>query len=270
MVHGQPRSILITGASSGIGEALADALAAPGTTLFLGGRNVDRLTAVADRCTATGASVHPRQIDVRDQQAVDDWICEADDLAPLDLVIANAGISAGSEHHPGSTNSFREDRSSTPQEWERQTRDIFAVNTDGVLNTVLPAARRMRMRHHGQIAIVASIAGFRGFSSAPAYCGSKAAVKVWGEGLRGVLARDQVRLSVILPGFVESRITAANTFPMPLLMTAPRAAGIILRGLARNQGRIAFPWPTVFAAWLGASLPNVISEWIGRRLPDKE
>jgi short-subunit dehydrogenase len=169
------------------------------------------------------------------------WIAACEAAGPLDLLIANAGISAGVGGEP---------------DFAAQTRLIFGVNLDGVLNTVLPAVEAMRQRGQGQIALVASVAGFRGLPSAPAYCASKAAVKVWGEGLRGWLAQDGVGVSVILPGFVESRITAANDFSMPFLMSAERAAAKIKRGLARNQGRIAFPWPTVFVSWVGRHLPE--------------
>lgn len=243
--------VLITGASSGIGAALAVAYAAPGVRLALSGRDAGRLEDVAARCRAAGADVACRVLCVTDAAAMADWVAEAE---PLDMVIANAGISAGTGGGAESAD---------------QTRAIFAVNVDGVLNTVLPAVEGMRARRRGQIGIVASVAGFRGLPSAPAYCASKAAVKAWGEGLRGWLANDGVGVSVILPGFVESRITAANRFHMPLLMPADRAARIIRRGLDRNVGRIGFPWPTVFVGWLMCVLPNAVVDRMTRRLPGK-
>jgi short-subunit dehydrogenase len=244
-------SVLITGASSGIGAALAVAYAAPGVRLALSGRDGGRLEEVAARCRTAGAEVACRVLCVTDAAAMAAWVAEA---GPLDVVIANAGISAGTGGGAESA---------------EQTRAIFSVNVDGVLNTVLPAVEGMRARRRGQIAIVASVAGFRGLPSAPAYCASKAAVKAWGEGLRGGLANDGVGVSVILPGFVESRITAANRFRMPLLMPADRAARIIRRGLDRNVGRIGFPWPTVFAGWLMSVLPNAVVDRLTRRLPGK-
>lgn len=247
-------SILITGASSGIGAALAVEYAAPGVRLFLCGRDAGRLDEVAGACRAKGAAVEARVLSVVDAAALAHWVAEAEVAGPLDLVIANAGISAGTGEGA---------------ETAEQTRAIFAVNVDGVLNTVLPAIAPMRARRSGQIAIVASVAGFRGLPSAPAYCASKAAVKAWGEGLRGWLARDGVKVSVILPGFVESRITAANDFVMPFLMPADKAARIIRRGLERDRGRIAFPWPTVFGAWLLSVLPDALVDRLSRRLPGK-
>ncbi|MCG8360720.1 MAG: SDR family NAD(P)-dependent oxidoreductase [Kiloniellales bacterium] len=249
-----PHAILITGASSGIGEALARGYAAPEVRLFLTGRNAARLDAVAQACEQAGASTEAKALDVLDHEGLAAWIEHIDQASPLDLVIANAGISAGTGD--GGEN-------------EAQAREIFAVNLDGVINTVLPAASRMRRRGKGQIAIMSSLAGFRGFPGAPAYCASKAAVRIWGEALRGELAQDGVRVSVICPGFVRSRMTAANPFPMPLLMDAEKAAAIIRRGLARNRARIAFPWPLAAAVWCLAALSPRVTDLALRRLPKK-
>ena len=127
----------------------------------------------------------------------------------------------------------------------------------------------MQQRGHGQIALMSSAASFRGMPSAPAYSASKAAVRAYGEALRGTLAPAGIRVSVICPGFVRSRITGANRFRMPLLMDAGRAARIIRRGLARNKARIAFPFPTYFAAWLLGALPPGLTDPLVRKLPEK-
>ena len=250
-----PRSVLITGASSGIGEALALEYAAPQTHLWLSGRNADRLGDVAMRCREKGASATAKTLDVADASAMALWIAACDDTAPLDLVIANAGIAGGG---PG-------------QETDAPTTDmLFAVNIGGVLNTVQPALQRMRARGTGQIAIMSSLASFRGFPGAPAYSASKAAVRVWGEALRGRHKDEGIAVSVICPGFVVSRITDANNFSMPLLMTADRAARIIRRGLAHNRGRIAFPWPMYFFSWLLGVLPPFMGDRLLRNAPRKE
>ena len=134
---------------------------------------------------------------------------------------------------------------------------------------MLPAADAMRTRQAGQIAIMSSLASFRGMPGAPAYCASKAAVRVWGEGLRGQLAKDGIRLSVICPGFVKSRMTAVNDFPMPFLMDARKAARLMAAGLAKDKGRIAYPWPMALGAWLSTTLPDALMDWVGRRMPAK-
>lgn len=250
-----PKSILITGASSGIGAGLALAYAGSDTVLYLNGRNSERLTKIAERCRAKGATVSTRILDVSDNVAMTDWINGCDAESPLDLVIANAGVSGGSDGVPGGADG---------------TRRIFAINIGGVVNTVLPALDRMCTRGRGQVAIVSSVAAFRGLPGAPAYCASKAAVRSWGEGLRVRYARQGIALSVICPGFVESRMTADNPFRMPFLMDADRAADIIRRGLARNRGRIGFPFPTYTIGWLLGALPSGLVDRLTRGLPEKE
>ena len=203
-----PRSILITGASSGIGAALACEYAAPGILLALSGRHAGRLAETCNKCREAGADVRVSALDVADQVAVEEWIDAANAVRPLDLVIANAGISGGT---------------AGDGEAADQARAIFRTNVDGVLNTVHRAAEHMCRRGNGQIAIVSSLASFRGYPGAPAYSGSKAAVRVYGEALRGALAPEGVGVSVVCPGYVRSPMTAANSFPMPMLMDAERA-----------------------------------------------
>ncbi|HLI12444.1 MAG TPA: SDR family NAD(P)-dependent oxidoreductase [Alphaproteobacteria bacterium] len=250
----EPRHILITGASSGIGAALAEAYAGPGIRLALSGRDASRLEAVAAACRSKGATVAAEIRDVTDPEGMAGWITAREAAAPIDLVIANAGISAGT---------------GGGGEGAAQARRIFAVNVDGVVNTVQPVIPFMAKRHCGQIAIVSSLASFRGFPGAPAYCASKAAVRVYGEGLRGSLAGLGISVSVICPGFVRSRMTEKNDFPMPLLMDAPRAAKLIVRGLARGRARIAFPRRLYLATLLFAMLPPGLTDGWLRRLPAK-
>lgn len=248
------RSILITGASSGLGAALAEAYAGPDVFLHLGARRGALLAEVAARCRQKGAEVGVAAIDVTDPQAMAAWIVGADEGNPLDLVIANAGISGGTSGGGESAD---------------QARAIFRVNVDGVLNAVLPALPLMAARRTGQIGIMASLAGHRGFPGAPAYCGSKAAVKVWGEGLRGEMMGANVGVSVIMPGFVTTPMTAVNDFPMPFLMPAERAARIVQRGLAANRARIAFPWPMAILSWMIGALSPAITDRLLRAAPKK-
>lgn len=249
-----PRIVLITGASSGIGAALAVDYAAPGRTLLLTGRSRDRLDAVAAQVGDRGAAVEIAVLDVVERQALADWLTVMDGRHGIDLAIANAGISGGT---------------SGAGESEAQARRILAVNVDGVLNTVHPLIGPMCRRGRGQLALMSSLASFRGYAGAPAYCASKAAVRVYGEGLRTVLREHGVAVNVICPGFVRSAMTAGNAFPMPFLMTAERAARLIRRRLARNRARIAFPWPTYAAAWLGGVLPPGLTDPVIARLPRK-
>lgn len=238
-------NIVITGASSGIGEALALDYAAPGVALALTGRDSGRLEAVADACRAKGATVIAGAIDVVDRDSLSAWLTSFDDVHPVDLILANAGISIDKD------NSSLDDFSII-----RQTLD---VNVGGVLNTVEPLLARLIARRNGQIAVVSSLAGFFGLPYSASYNASKAAVRVWGESIRYVLKKDGIGVSVICPGFVVSRLTASAPFPMPFMMSAAKASAIIRKGLAANRARIAFPIGTKTAVWLGLVLPGTWS-----------
>jgi short-subunit dehydrogenase len=249
-----PRSILITGASSGLGEALARAYARSGVLLALIGRNAERLSRVAAACRAQGATVAETTLDVATAPEFKGWLLDIDRSHALDLVIANAGISGGT---------------GLGEESADQVDSIIAVNVHGVVKTVAPLIPALTARRRGQIALMSSLASFRGFPGAPTYCATKAWVRVWGEGLRVELARQGIEVSVICPGFVDTRMTQVNRFPMPFLMTAERAARIIVRGLAHNRGRIAFPWQMYALSWLLATQPPALSDALLRMTPRK-
>ena len=246
--------IVITGASSGIGTALAVEYAADGVTLGLLGRNAARLDVVKAACTAKGAVVEVGLVDVSDPDAMREWLLGFDSRHEISLLVANAGISGGTG---GLT------------EPEAQVRQIFSVNLGGVLNTVLPIAPRMAERKSGQIAIMASLAGMRGLPSAPAYSASKAAVKHFGEALRGSLGKSGVKVSVICPGYVKTPLTDVNGFYMPFLMSAEKAAKRIRCGLKSNKPRIAFPLRLYLPLWLLSCLSPHITDPLFAALPQK-
>lgn len=237
-------SVLLTGASSGIGRALAEACAAPGTILHLAGRNAERLDAVATACGTRGATVRTQVIDVRDAAAMAQWIAGS---GPLDLVVANAGIAPGTS--PGEA------------ETEPETRAVFATNLDGVLNTVLPAIEKLAAQPpgpdglRGRIAVIASIAAFVPSPVSPAYGASKAAVDAWTVASAPTARRRGIVLTSVCPGFIRTPMTARFSFPKPGLMSPERAAAVILRGIAAGRVRVAFPWWMAAAARLGGLLP---------------
>ena len=246
---------LITGASSGIGAALALECARRGERLFLCGRNSARLEAVAEECRRLGATVDCRQVDVSDEPAMSAWMAECDRLAPLERVFANAGVSTG-------------------EEIETNVRRTFAINVGGCVNTVLPAIELFRRdggkgRSRRQILVTASIAGYGPLKACPAYSATKACVKTWALALRGMLRPEGISVAAICPGFVRSRITDGNTCPMPFFMEADRAAKIILARADRDVGLIAFPWPMRFGTWLLSILPHRLNDFINRLLPRK-
>jgi len=249
-----PKSILITGATSGIGAALVREYAAPGMRLVLSGRDEGRLETVAADARAAGAAVETAVLDVTNAEATARWVEAADDAGPLDLAIANAGISGGTFGGGESV---------------RQASAIFATNIDGMVNTLTPAMQRMVPRGRGQIAIVSSLAGFRGIPGSPAYSASKAAARVWGDAMRGRLKRRGVGVSIVCPGFVRTPMTDINQYNMPMLMEVDKAAALIRRRLARGHEMIAFPWPMYLAVRLIAALPRPLSDLIYGRMPEK-
>lgn len=249
-------NILITGASSGIGQALALHYAALNHTLYLTGRDEARLAKVAETCRALGAKITTAAIDVCDEKALRSFIEQADDATPLDLVIANAGIG------------LTDDKSPTPESLSLARR-TFNVNCTGVLNTLDPILPRMAARKSGHIALMASLAGYVGLPSAPMYAATKNFVRAYGDGLLGSLHPYNIKVSVICPGFVESRITDQNTCPMPFFMKANKAAKIIAHGLAQNKACIAFPWPMILGVWVLSILPSYIRSRLARLLPAK-
>jgi short-subunit dehydrogenase len=254
MPYFSPVSIVITGASSGLGAALAEHYAAPGVILHLQGRNLDRLQQVAARCRQKSAQVYFRALDVTDREAMQAWLIAADAIAPVDLIIANAGISAGT---------------GGGGETAEQVQRIFATNIDGVVSTVQPLLPTMTARKRGQIAIMSSLAGIRALPGCPAYSASKACVRYYGEALRGQLAASNVHVSVVCPGYINTPMTKVNDFPMPFLMSPEKAAAIIARGLAKNKGRIAFPLPLYLPLWWISCLSPILTDAIFSRLPAK-
>lgn len=247
-------NILITGASSGIGEALAYYYAKfPTNNLFLCGRNVDRLSAVAKKCGTLGAKVFSQIADVTSPAQMQAWIEACHQQAPLNLVIANAGVATCDDE---STDAIY---------------NTFQTNVFGVLNTVLPALEIFKKETYKnkQIAIMSSIAGYYGMPPCPAYSASKNCVKAFGQALRGRYGKKDIKINVICPGFIRSRITEKNTCPMPFFMEADFAAQKIAKGLRNNQGIISFPWQLRIAVWLMSVLPNPISNFIGSKLPYK-
>ena len=256
-------TVLISGASSGIGEALALECARRGMKrLFLCGRNRARLDAVVEKCRALGAEVRADIVDVTDEAATRDWVERSDASAPLNWVFANAGIATGEES-------------------EVNIRRTFATNVGGVLNVALPAIAAFRKHHNSSLitpdsslarrhlVLTSSIAGYAPLSGCPSYSGTKACVKTWGLALRGMLKKEGISVNVVCPGFVRSRITDANTCPMPFFMEADRAAGIILDRVGRDVGLIAFPLPMRLAVWLLSLLPSRLTEFIASLLPAK-
>ena len=217
----------ITGASTGIGLELALLLAKAGVRVAISARSPEKLHQAA----SLHANLVAVPVDVTDAAAV--VAAYADivrQLGPIDLAILNAGVwdpMGGSDYAAA-----------------RAARSM-AVNYGGICNALEPLLPPMIARGAGHVALVASVAGYRGLPKAAAYAPSKAAVISLAEVLRPDLERHGVSVSLVNPGFVETPMTAVNTFPMPYIIKADAAAGHIMRGLEQRRFEIAFPWQLV-------------------------
>ena len=251
----EPKSVFITGASSGLGAHLAIEYANPKRTLHLCGRNKERLNNTALTCRKKGAKVFTYLFDTTDEKVASRAVQQAFIRTPLDLVIANAGVSAGVIGMDENSDAIRK---------------IMTTNIFGTLNTVLPALNLMRKRRKGHIALIASLAGYRGMASCPAYSASKSAVKALGEALYGQQKAKGIHITTICPGFIETPLTDKNHFYMPFLMKADKAAHIIHKRLNRAPALIGFPTLMVFGAWLGSCLPSCIALPLFALFPKKE
>jgi len=246
---GRPVSIVITGATSGLGLSLAAGYAAPGVRLGLVGRNPGRLLQAADRCTRKGATVQTGQLDVCNAEAMADWLAAFDDAGAVDLVIAAAGISAGPPP----------DMATEPAGLAmRQIR----TNLLGCMHTIEPLLPRLLARGSGHVAVVSSVAGYRGLPYSPGYSASKAGVRAYGEALRALLQPRGIRVSVVVPGFFDSPMTDRFHGDKPFLMSLERASGIVRRGLDRRKARIVFP--RILA--LGLQVTDLMPAWFGDRI----
>jgi NADP-dependent 3-hydroxy acid dehydrogenase YdfG len=236
-----PRSIIITGASAGLGRALALAYAGPGRTLGLVARDAGRLADVAGVCEAAGARTVIGALDVRDGAAVEAWMTAFEAAHRTDLVIANAGVFTG----------HGADRLETVDDiaW------MMRVNLEGVANVVQPAVSAMRGRRSGHVAIIGSLAALQPLADAPGYSASKAGVMAYGEALREYLLPDKVTVSLVYPGHIETAQVADHVGALPHLWTAEKAAAHIKRKLDRRATFIAFPWQLVWLIRAGRALP---------------
>lgn len=235
--------VLITGASGAIGRALALNYAAPGVMLSLTARDATRLRESVEQCRQRGAEVFSAELDVTDTAAMMHWVAERDAMRAVDLAIANAGMT--------STRTVE----GKAEPWSH-IEHLFQVNLIGAAASIHPLLESMATRGYGQIALMSSLGAYVGMPISPAYNASKAAVKVYGDGLRGWLAPQGVGVSVICPGFVESAMSDKYPGPRPFILSAEHAAQIIRKGLADNRAVIAFPLPLAMTMRFLALLPT--------------
>jgi NADP-dependent 3-hydroxy acid dehydrogenase YdfG len=248
-----PLRVFITGASSGIGEALARHYAQCGAQLGLVARRAQRLQALADALAAPCATY---ELDVRDvagmRAAAADFLQR---FGGADIVIGNAGVSAGTlTDHAEDQEVFQE---------------ILDVNVVGLFNTFQPFVPAMLAAKRGTLAGIASVAGFRGLPGSGAYSASKAAARTYLESLRVDLHRTGVRVVTISPGYIRSEMTAKNPYPMPFILDAGVAAQRMASAIERGTAHTVIPWQMGIVGALLRVLPRPLYDTLFARTPRK-
>jgi short-subunit dehydrogenase len=238
------RVAVITGASSGIGWALAKELAGQGAKVGLVARRLDRLEALAAEIRQSGKgggiATAAADVAVRDQ-ALHAIKTVREQLGPVDLLIANAGVGAPTLLNPVNID---------------QVERMFQVNVFGVIYSIEGVLPEMLQRKSGHIAAVSSLSAYKGLPGESAYCASKAAVNTYMEGLRIQLRRHNIAVTTICPGFVKTPMTEPFEFTMPFVMDADAAARRIVKALCRRRKVFSFPLPTVLLMKLTQWLPD--------------
>ena len=239
------KTILITGASSGIGAALARTYAKPGVQLALWGQNAARLETIAAACRAAGALVETTCFDLTDLGQLADQLEATDKRHPLDLAIFNAGLG-------GSL-----DPATVTQDWRSAARMATVNFTVPVICANLLAGR-MAARGHGRIVLVGSVADSYPLPMAPVYAGTKAGLALFADALELRLARYGVGVTLVVPGFVDTPMSQGLTEPRPFLLSAEAAAAIIVRKLGHGAKRIVLPWQFVVIRVISGLLPRIL------------
>jgi len=252
-----PRSVFITGASSGIGLALARHYARLGASLGLAARREDRLKEIAAELETLGTNqicLYP--LDVADaaalQTAATHFIAHA---GPPAIVIANAGVSSGT------LTECVEDLS--------VFRRIFDINVYGMAATFSPFIRAMQQNGGGRLVGIASVAGIRGLPGAEAYSASKSATITYLESLRLEMRASGIKVVTIAPGYIDTPMTTINPYPMPFLLPAEEAAKRFARAIERGTSYTVIPWQMGIVAKILRFMPNWLYDRLFANAPRK-
>jgi short-subunit dehydrogenase len=244
-------SVLITGASSGLGAGLAKNYAAPGVHLVLTGRDAVRLEATAVACREKGATVATGLFDIREPEPFGAWLIAQDEATPFDLLIAAAGVSAGTGE------------GDMPEGVDLAAMQVRA-NLLGTIHTIEPLLPRLIARKAGQVAVVASTAALRGLPYSPGYSASKAGIRAYGEAIRALLGPKGVMVSVVVPGFFDTPMTDRWKGPTPFMLSLDKMVAAIRKGLDARRARIVVPRLLALGQVAADLLPAAIGDRIVR------
>lgn len=242
------KTVMITGASSGIGRGLALAIASRGARLGLVARRQNLLDEIADAVPGRAVAV---TADVRDADATK---AAADriraELGPIDILIANAGI--GTSNHISQLD-------------PNHVANVININVLGAANSVAAVVPQMVERCRGQLVAISSLAAYRGLAKSAAYCASKAAMSAYFESVRIDLRGTGVGVTIIHPGFIKTPLTAGREAKMPYLMELDDAIPKIVSAIEKGKKSIAFPWQLATVVRAGMLMPTFMYDWIATR-----
>ncbi len=247
----QNKVVLITGASSGIGRALAIELARRGAAVGLLARRQDLLREVVREIEALGGKASALPTDVTDANAVRAAVSALQsEFGPIDLLIANAGVGA----------------TTAADKLEPEgVAKVFSVNVMGVVNCATAVIPQMTERGRGQLAVISSLAAYRGLPKSAAYCASKAAISSLFESLRLDLQPQGIDVTIIYPGFIRTPLTAGRQAKLPFLLEVDDAARKMIGAIEKRKKSYAFPWQLATIVRAGMVMPNFIYDWLSRR-----
>ncbi len=247
-----PACVLVTGASSGLGAALALGYAAPGRMLILWGRDPARLDAVAARCRAAGAAVRLRALDLVDATAALDAARADDAQNPVTLAILAAGLG-----------DMRQLGAATEQ--PELVLELALVNFAAPATLATALGERMARRGRGQIVLLGSVAAFHDLPYAAAYAGSKAGLSRFATSLRLGLQDRGIDVTLVSPGFVDTPMSRRLRAAKPFLLQPDDAAARIMAAIARNRAHLVLPWQFAAIGWAAALLPPPLRRAVMRR-----
>lgn len=245
------KTVMITGASSGIGKGLALELGARGAKLGLVARRQNLLDEMVDAIRLRGAKAFAVAADVRGADAMK---AAADriraELGPIDVLIANAGI--GTTSHISQLD-------------PHHVANVISINVLGAANSVAAVVPQMVERGQGQLVAISSLAAYRGLPKSAAYCASKAAMSAYFESVRIDLRGTGVGVTIIHPGFIKTPLTAGRDAKMPYLMELDEAIPKIVSAIEKGKKSIAFPWQLASVVRAGMFMPAFMYDWIAAR-----